>query len=105
MTVPLASHEYAAGGLEIALEFLKRTRAEMRALHKVRVWKDRLEVIDINKDVFEIRGIGYEQPDVVQLLQYVNTAFNPETIHTAIDADYKEFGAGRRYTWAADRLM
>ena len=42
---------------------------------------------------------------IVPLLQYVNTAFNPETIHAAIDADYKEFGAGRRYTWAADRVM
>src|SRR5262245_44083426 len=101
----LASHDYADGGLEAALEFLKRTRSEMRGLHRVRVWKDRLEVFDINKDVFEVRGVGYPDPDIVALLQYVNTAFNPETIHAAIDADYKEFGAGRRYTWAADRVM
>jgi hypothetical protein len=101
----LATHDYAAGGLEAALEFLKRTRSEMRALHRVRVWKDRLEVFDVNKDVFELRGVGYPDPDIVPLLQYVNTAFNPETIHATIDADYKEFGAGRRYTWAADRVM
>jgi hypothetical protein len=101
----LATHDYVAGDLAEALEFLKRTRSEMRALHRVRVWKDRLEVFDVNKDVFEVRGIGYSEPDIIPLLQYVNTAFNPETIHVPIEADYKEFGAGRRYTWAADRLM
>ena len=103
--VPLAVHEFTAGNLEAALEFLKRTRFEMRALHRVRVWKDHVEVFDINKDVFEVRGIGYSDADVVPLLQYVNTAFNPETIHMPIEADYKEFGAGRRYTWANDRVM
>lgn len=101
----LATHEYVSGGLDAALDFLKRTRAEMRALHRARVWKDRLEVIDINKDVFEVRGVGYPDADIIPLLQYVNTAFNPETIHAPIDADYKEYGAGRRYTWAADRVM
>jgi hypothetical protein len=101
----LASHDFAPGGLTAALEFLKRTRFEMRALHRVRVWKDRLEVFDINKDVFEVRGIGYADADITSLLQYVNTAFNPDTIHAPVDADYKEFGAGRRYTWANDRLM
>ncbi len=84
--VPLATHDYAAGGLEAALEFLKRTRFEMRALHKVRVWKDRVQVLDVNKDIFEVRGIGYPDADVIPLLQYVNTAFNRDTIHVPIDA-------------------
>jgi len=105
MSDPLATHDYAPGGLAAALEFLKRTRSEMRALHRVRVWKDRLQVFDINKDIFEVRGIGYPDADVIPLLQYVNTAFNPETISAPVDVDYKEFGAGRRYTWAADRVM
>ena len=105
MSDPLATHDFAPGGLDAALEFLKRTRSEMRALHRVRVWKDRLQVFDINKDIFEVRGIGYPDADVVPLLQFVNTAFNPETIGLPVDADYKEFGAGRRYTWAADRVM
>ena len=103
--VPLATHDFAAGNLQAALEFLKRTRFEMRALHKVRVWKDRVQVLDINKDIFELRGIGYAEPDIVPILQYINTAFNPETIHAPVDADFKEFGTGRRYTWANDRVM
>jgi hypothetical protein len=105
MAAPLATHDYTPGALDAALEFLKRTRAELRDLYRVRVWKDHVHVIDVNKDFFEVRGIGYADADVVPLLRSINTAFNPETIHNEIDAEYKEFGAGRRYTWAHDRVM
>lgn len=105
MSAPLATHDYTPGGLDAALEFLKRTRWEMRELRRVRVWKDKLHVLDVNKDVFEIKGIGYPDADVVPLLRMINTAFNPETIHNPIDAEYKELDTGRRYTWAHDRVM
>ncbi len=105
MIEPLATHDFAAGGLEAAREFLKRTRAELRELRRVRLWKDRLQVIDVNKDIFEIRGIGYADADVVPLLRMINAAFNPQTLHEATDAEYKEFDTGRRYPWAHDRVM
>lgn len=105
MSTPRATHDYAPGGLQAALEFLKRTRSELRPLHKVRVWKDHVHIIDVNKDYFEIRGIGYLDPDIIPLLQNINTAFNPDTIHAPIEAEYKEFGAGKRYPWAYDRVM
>ena len=105
MSAPLATHDYAPGGLDAALEFLKRTRSELRTLRKVRVWTDKLHIIDVNKDFFEVRGLGYGDADVVALLQNINTAFNPETIHNPIDAEYKEFDTGRRYPWAYDRVM
>lgn len=105
MAAPLATHDYAPGALDAALEFLKRTRWEMRELRRVRVWKDKLHVLDINKDVFEIRGIGYADADSVPLLRMINAAFNPQTVHEPTDAEYKEFDTGRRYTWAHDRVM
>ncbi len=105
MTTPLASHEYQPDGREAALAFLKRTRAELRSLRKVRVWKDRLQVIDINGDCFEIRGIGYLEPEIVPLLRAVNTAFDPARIHEPIELEYKEYGTGRRHPWAEDRVM
>ncbi|MBI3409699.1 MAG: hypothetical protein HY040_15265 [Planctomycetes bacterium] len=105
MNAPVANHEYTPGGLDAALEFLKRTRSELRSLRKVRLWRDKLHVIDINKDFFEIRGIGYQDADVVPLLRAVNAAFNPESIHEPIDAEFKEFDTGRRYPWAYDRVM
>jgi hypothetical protein len=105
MPTPLATHDYTSGGLLPALEFLKRTRSELRTLFKVRVWKDHIHIIDVNKDFFEVRGMGYPDADIVPLLRNINVAFNPETIHNEVEADYKEFGAGNRYPWAYDRVM
>jgi hypothetical protein len=102
---PLATHEFQDGRVDEAIEFLKRTRSELRSLQKVRVWKDRLHVIDVNKDYFEIRGLGYTQAEIVPVLQNINTAFNKDTIHSPTSEDYKEFQTGRRYTWANDRVM
>ncbi len=105
MTGPLATHDYTPGGLDAALAFIKRTRAELRTLRKARVWRDRIHLVDVNKDYFEIRGIGYADTDVVPLLRSVNTAFDPETVHAPTEAEYKEFDTGRRHPWAEDRVM
>src|SRR6185369_9571706 len=105
MSAPLAQHDYTEGGLQAALEFLKRTRNELRFLRKVRVWKDKLHVIDVNKDYFEIRGIGYESADIVAVLQNLNTAFDPKKIHESTTLEHKEYDTGRRYCWAEDRVM
>jgi hypothetical protein len=105
MTAPLATHDYAPGQLDAAREFLKRTRSELRMLRKVRLWRDKLHIIDVNKDYFEIRGIGYPDPDVIPLLRMINTAFDPETLHTPVTGEFKEFATGRCHPWAHDRVM
>ena len=105
MSAPLATHDFASGGLDGALEFLKRTRSELRQLRKVRVWTDRLQIFDVNGDHFEVRGIGYPDADVVALLRAVNAAFDPATIHNATPEPYKEIKTGRRHPWAEDRVM
>ncbi len=104
MSPPLATFDFTKD-VPAALEFLKRTRWELRALRKVRVWKDKFQVFDVNGDFFEIRGVGYPDADIVPLLWAVNTAFDPVTIHDPTDADYKEFLTGRRHPWAEDRVM
>src|SRR5687768_326673 len=65
MSEPLATHDHVAGELSAALVFLKRTRAELRTLRKVRVWRERVQVIDVNGDSFELRGVGYADAEVV----------------------------------------
>jgi hypothetical protein len=105
MSAPLATHDYFPGGLDAALEFLKRTRSELRQLRRVRIWKDKLHIIDVNKDYFEVRGIGYPHPDITALLKALNTAYNPATIHHPVEDEYKEFDTGRRHPWAEDRVM
>src|SRR4051812_40841294 len=97
---PLAVHDYQPGGLDAALEFLKRTRAELRQLRMVRVGKDVFRVYDVNQDVFEIRGLGYRDPDLIPLLKDINAVYNPSTIHDPIDGPYKEFKTGRCHPWA-----
>ena len=105
MTAPLATHDYTPGGLDAAFEFLKRTRSELRPLRRVRVWKDRLHIFDVNKDSFEVRGVGYADADLGPLLRMVNAAFDPQALPEPTDAEYKEFDTGRRHAWAEDRVM
>jgi hypothetical protein len=103
--VPLAVHPFQPGGLDLALEFLKRTRSELRQLRMVRVGKDFLRIYDVNGDLFEVTGIGFADGDVIPLLKSVNAAYNPATIHQPTDAAHKEFKTGRRHPWAEDRVM
>jgi hypothetical protein len=105
MAASRATFEYAPGDAQKTLEFVKRTRAELRSLRTVRVWKDRVHILDVNKDYFEIQGIGYEDADIVPILRMINTAFDPAKIHLPTDKEYKEFDTGRRHPWAEDRVM
>jgi hypothetical protein len=101
----LAVCRFETGKLETVLEFLKRTRSELRTLRKARVSADRLQVFDVNGDWFEVDGLGYRDAEIVSALQAVNAAFNRESIHAPVSDEFKEFQTGRRYAWAADRVM
>ena len=105
MAEPVATHDFSDGGLEAALEFFRRTRNELRALRKVQVSNDWVRLFDVNGDFFELTGLGYPEPDIVPVLKSFDTPFNPDTIHAPVRAPYKEFDTGRRYPWAADRVM
>ena len=105
MTTPIATHDFSPGGLEPALAFFRRTRNELRTLRKVRISTEWVRLFDINGDFFELRGIGYPDADVVQVLRSFDTPFDPETIHRPTDEQYKEFKTGRRYPWAENRVM
>jgi hypothetical protein len=105
MPEPLVTHDFADGGLDAAITFFRRTRNELRTLRMVRVSTEWVQLYDINGDYFELRGLGYADADIVPVLRSFDTPFNPETIHNPVDGPYKEFKTGRRYAWAADRVM
>jgi len=105
MSEPKATYEHQPGEIAGSIDFLNRTRNELRELRKVRAYSDKLQVIDINGDYFEVTGAGYPDEDVVPLLQHINTNFNPKTIHEPVDEEFKEFKTGRRRAWAEDRVM
>ena len=102
---PLATTAYLEGREQDVLDFLKRTRDELRELRMVRVWPDRLAVYDVNGDSFEVAGLGYGQAFVIQALDSINAAYDKRRIHAATGRPYKEFLTGRRYPWAQDRVM
>ena len=104
-SVPLASHHHEPGGLDQTLEFLKRTRSELRQLRRVIVGLERLLVFDVNGDSFEIVGLGYADTEIVPLLNSINTAYDPRTLHLPSAAEFKEFPLGRCHPWAEDRVM
>ena len=101
----VAEHRWEPERLQDVLEFLKRTRSELRMLRKVRVSREWVRIFDINGDWFEVSGVGYADADVIPILVAVNTPFNRDTIHEPTNAEYKEFITSRRYPWAADRVM
>lgn len=97
--------QYEAGKLPGVLDFLKQMRYRFPTQRMVRVWPDRMEVFDVNSDSFSIEGLGYASPDVVPVLNAVNAVYKPEAIHEPTTQVFKEFKTGKRYTWAADRVM
>ena len=105
MNEPLATHDFADGGLEAALAFFHRTRDELRTLRRVHVSTESVRLFDVNGDFFELRGLGYPDPNIIPVLKSFDTPFKPEVIHDLVDAPYKEFKTGRRYPWSTDRVM
>jgi hypothetical protein len=101
----LATHIHEPGGLSLTLEFLKRTRSELRQLRTAYVWKDRVHVADVNRDIFEIVGLGYPDPDIIPIFREINAAYDPTTVHLPTEAEFKQFNLGRRHPWAEDRVM
>ena len=102
---PVAVHQHVPDRLDDSLQFLKRTRSELRALRKIRAFRDRLDIIDVNGDRLELRGLGYADADIVPVLDALNAVYRPQSVHEPPDADFKEFSTGRRYPWAHDRVM
>lgn len=86
MPEPLATHDFTAGGLEVALAFFQHTHSELRTLRLVRVSTQWVRLFDINGDFFELRGLGYPDAETIPVLESFDTPFNPETIHVPIAA-------------------
>jgi len=101
----VATFDFDVDCPDTVFEFLKRIRFELRSLRKVRIWPDRLRIYDINGDCFEICGLGYGDAPITGVLDNINTAYKREQIHDPTDAEFKEYLTGRRYPWAADRVM
>lgn len=104
-TTPQATHQHDSSELTATLDFLKRTRSELRELRRVQVAVDWLRVFDVNGECFEVTGIGYPDADIIPVLDGINAVFKRESIHMPIARPCKEFKTGKRRPWAEDRVM
>jgi hypothetical protein len=104
-SAPLATHHHQSGNLDQTLEFLKRTRSELRQLRCVLAGRSCVRVCDVNGDEFEIVALGYADDDIVPLLKSLSAAYDPQTVHLPAQAEFKEFRLGRCHPWAEDRVM
>lgn len=104
-TSPLATYRHDPANVAGTLDFLKRTRSELRELRRVQVAADWLRAIDVNGDCFEVSGLGYGDAAVVPVLDSLNAVFKRDSIHNPIDRPFKEFKTGKRRPWAEDRVM
>jgi len=102
---PRATWRHNAEQLQATLDFLKRTRSELRELRRVQLARDWLRVFDVNGDSFEVTDIGYPDAEIVPVLDSLNAVYKRESIHKPIDRPYKEFKTGKRRPWAEDRVM
>ncbi len=102
---PQATHQHDSNNLTATLDFLKRTRSELRELRRVQVAVDWLRVFDVNSECFEVTGLGYPDADIIPVLDAINAVFKHESIHTPIERPFKEFKTGKRRPWAEDRVM
>ena len=48
MAEPKATHDFSSDDLTAALDFLRRIRDELSTVRMVRVWPERLQVLDAN---------------------------------------------------------
>jgi hypothetical protein len=98
------------GPLEDAREltqFLRREAANLRALRKVIISKEKTVVRDINGDGVEFPGLTYGCAALETLLRELGVIFNPQTLHNAAaTADgVKEFRLSARFPWGQERVM
>ena len=108
-TEPLAIHEHQAGELGKTLDFLEDEESELLWLgrhfgRKARLWKDKLQVIDVNGKFIEVRGLAGLHDDVKAILGRWGARHEPGTVHELPADGYREFWQIGEAPWPSDEL-
>lgn len=90
-----------------AWNYFKTAQDKLSLLSKAFVEARRTAVADVNGKRLVFDGIGYEHPEIGQLLKAVGAPFNPQYVHQPPPAGMtaKEYRLSVRYPWAQDRVM
>lgn len=90
---------------DVIRRILLAQRRGFNTAGRVRVEPGRTLIIDINKDVFAIEGLGFGDENLVVLLRSLGAAFNPQELR-ALGPDEptpREYLLSRAWAWGAER--
>jgi hypothetical protein len=87
--------------------FFRRESANLRALRKLVITREKTVVLDVNGDGIEFPGLTYGISTLDDLLREVGVIFSPQTLHdaNATPDGVKEFRLSARHPWGQDRVM
>jgi len=89
------------------IQFLRREAANLRALRRLIISRDKTVVRDVNGDGIEFPGLTYGSATLEALLEELGVIFTPQILHdpNATPGGIKEFPLSARWTWGHERVM
>src|SRR5437763_5928543 len=89
------------------IQFFRREAANLRALRKLIVSRDKTVVRDVNGEGIEFPGLTYGSATLEALLRELGVVFTPQTLHNpnATADGVKEFTLSARTPWGPERVM
>ena len=90
---------------DVVRRILRAQRRGFNIANRVRVESGRTVIIDINKDEFVIQGLGYGDPVLLELLENLGAAFNPQELSklAADEPTPRTYDLSRAWAWGAER--
>lgn len=90
---------------QVIRNILRAQRKSFNTANRARVESGRTVIIDINKDEFTVEGLGYGDPNLVELLTHLGAAFNPQELSRVRrdDPTVRTFDLSRVWAWGAER--
>jgi len=89
------------------IQFVRRETANLRALRKLVVSRDKTVVRDVNGEGIEFPGLTYGSVTLEALLRALGVVLTPQTLHNpnATADGVKEFSLSARTPWGPERVM
>lgn len=87
--------------------FFRREAANLRALRKLVISREKTVVLDVNGDGIEFPALTYGNATLEELLRELGVVFNSQVLHNpdATPGGVKEYRLSARWTWGHDRVM
>jgi len=98
-------YKYDRNDSDALRKILLAQRKSFNTANKARVEADRTVIIDINKDEFVVEGLGFGDDNLIELLQRLGAAFNPQELRQVQPGAnvVRQYDLSRAWAWGAER--